>query len=162
LENPLQFVKTIASREGKPGVEMLLPIQGNEAIFGKLAARIIQLQAAIKRERVYNLLALDYHPTTDTICGANHFTFQVHESNIDVGTSGSVTLLLMSRDGGRLHWPKMPQTVIDLWMTSKQPDRSCGKEFSPADVRSVSRDRMGVLDQAVSIPRTRPSVPTDA
>lgn len=115
----MKFVKAIARREGKTGTEMLLPIQGNEAIFGKIAARILQLQAAIKRERIYNVLALDYHPSTDIVRGANHFAFHVHESTYDITAGGIVTLALRSKDGSLLHWVKMAQADIEAM---KQPD----------------------------------------
>lgn len=115
----MKFIKAIARREGKTGTEMLLPIQGNEVIFGKLAARIIQLQAAIKRERIYNLLALDYHAPTDIIRGTNGFTFHLHESNFDISASGIVTLALKSKDGSLLHWVKMAQADIEAM---KQPE----------------------------------------
>lgn len=109
----MKFVKAIARREGKTGTEMLLPIQGNEVIFAKLAARLMQLQQAIKRDRIYNLLAVDHHPVSDVIRGANHFTFHLLESNLDISCNGHVSLVLISKDGGKLHWPKMPQADIE-------------------------------------------------
>lgn len=115
----MKFVKAIARREGKTGTEMLLPIQGNEAIFGKIAARILQLQAAVKRERIYNVLALDYHPSTDIVRGANNFAFHVHESSYDITAGGIVTLALRSKDGSLLHWVKMAQADIEAM---KQPE----------------------------------------
>ena len=131
----MKFVKAIARREGKTGVEMLLPIQGNETIFGKLAARLVQLQAVVKRERIHNLIAVDFHPVTDIVRAANHFTFHLHETNIDVSASGAVNLLLMSKDGSRLHWPKMSQADIDAM---KQPENAlrctwCAGDLVQAD-----------------------------
>lgn len=120
----MKFVKAIARREGKTGTEMLLPIQGNEAIFAKLAARLQQLQQAIKRDRIYNLLAVDHHPVTDIIRGANHFTFHLHESNIDISANGHVNLLLMSKDGGKLHWPRMTQADIEA-MSQPEAAQRC-------------------------------------
>lgn len=120
----MKFVKAIARREGKTGTEILLPIQGNEVIFGKIAARLLQLQQALKRDRIYNLLAVDHHPVSDIIRGANHFTFQLLESNFDISANGHVSLVLMSKDGGRLHWPKMTQAEIEA-MSQPKAARSC-------------------------------------
>lgn len=131
----MKFVKAIARREGKSGTEMLLPIQGNEAIFAKLAARLQQLQQAIKRDRIYNLLAVDHHPVTDIIRGPNHFTFHLHESNIDISANGHVNLLLMSKDGGKLHWPRMAQVDIDAMSQPEGAQRCtwCAGELVEAD-----------------------------
>lgn len=128
----MKFVKAIARRDGKTGVEMLLPIQGNESVFAKIAARLRQLQDTVKRERIYNLLAVDYHPVTDIVRGPNHFTFHLHESNFDISASGHVALLLMSKDGGRLHWPKMVKADIDAMAQTESEQRCawCGGELA--------------------------------
>lgn len=130
----MKFIKTIARRDGNVGVEMRLPIQGNQAIFGKIAARIRQVQAAIKRDRLYNVLAVDYHPATDIIRGSNHFEFHLHESNFDVSGSGHISLALMSKDGGRLHWPRMSNADLNAMTQPEHANRCawCGGEVHDA------------------------------
>lgn len=115
----MSLLKAIARRDGKPSFEMLFPVQGNEAIFGRLATRILGLQATLKRERLHTLIAVDYFTAADAIRSQNGVNFLLCESNIDMSGNKHLSLLLVSKCGMSLHWPKLTDADIQAM---KQPE----------------------------------------
>ena len=109
----MKFIRAIARSDTNTGdIELQLPVKGNEAIWLLLADRIQSLLDVLKRERIYNLIAVDHHKSTDTVLqGSNHWMFPIHEVVIDISATGHISLLLQSKQG-RLHWPAM--TLSDL------------------------------------------------
>ena len=130
----MSFVKAIARRDGEPGAEMLVPIHGNEVIFGKLSVRLRHLLDVMKHSRLHSLIAVDRLAPTDIIRGEREFAFHVCEACIEVSASGHLSLLLTGRDDTRLHWPQM--TITDLEVMASGGSRThcswCGVDLVQA------------------------------
>lgn len=121
----MSSVKAIARRDGEPGVEMLVPIQGNELIFRKLAVRLRQLQDVLRSGRLHSLIALDSHALTDVIRGEHGYAMHVRESYFELSATGHTSLLLTSKDGARLHWPSLTRKDIEAMSSAGEIATYC-------------------------------------
>jgi hypothetical protein len=129
----MKFIRAIArSEKSTQGIEMQLPVQGNEAIWDLLATRILQLLETIKRYRLHSLIAVDHHSQKSTVLrGGNHWLFPIQEVTIDVSNSGHITMLLQGNEG-RLHWPSMSAADVQAMKSAGHQTRChwCAGEAS--------------------------------
>lgn len=121
----MKFIRAIArSKRSTQGIEMLLPVQGNAAIWDLLATRILQLIETVKRYRLHSLIAVDHHNQDSTVLrGENHWLFPIEEVTIDVSDHGHISMLLEGNEG-RLHWPSMSAADVQA-MTSAGHQTRC-------------------------------------